>query len=135
MTASSILGLGFQFGGFDFLQRRFGLLRVGSLAGVLLGAAYLMLTLVGDGRDAATVAGAEARGAGGGDGASSGGHEGGGAAGEAETERVATPLAIGIVCCVTLLQGAGIAMSMAVPSPLLAQVRAVRCEKTRSGER
>ena len=78
---SSILGLGFQFGGFDHLQKRIGLLRVGALSGVGLASAYLLLTLV----DAPTV-----------------------------TSYL-------LVCVVTVLQGAGIAVSMAVPSPLLAQ--------------
>lgn len=81
MTSSSILGLGFQFGGFDWLQRRLGLLRVGALAGLLLSLAYSLLTLV------------------------------------------VTPsgMAIALVGLVTLLQGTGIAVSMAVPAPLLAQ--------------
>eukprot|EP00966_Prymnesium_polylepis_P163526 3779718-Prymnesium_polylepis.1 len=43
MTTSSILGLAFQFGGFDWLQRRLGLLRVGAIAGALLAAAYSLL--------------------------------------------------------------------------------------------
>ena len=81
MTVSSTLGLGFQFGGFNALQRRLGLLRVGALAGVALAAAYILLTLVVD----ASVAG------------------------------------YALIALVTLLQGAGIALSMAVPSPLLAQ--------------
>ena len=81
MTTSSILGLGFQFGGFDALQRRIGLLSVGALSGAALAIAYVLLMLV--------------------------------------TEPSA--LSYAIVCLVTLLQGAGIAVSMAVPSPLLAQ--------------
>ena len=70
-----------QFGGFNWLQQRIGLLRVGALAGAALATAYLLLCLV--------------------------------------TE----PSAVGyaLVCVVTLLQGAGIAVSMAVPAPLLAQ--------------
>ena len=81
MTTSSVLGLAFQFGGFNWLQQRIGLLSVGALAGAALAVAYGLLTLV--------------------------------------TEP--SPSGIALVCVVTLLQGAGIAMSMAVPSPLLAQ--------------
>ena len=35
-----------QFKGFDWLQRTIGLLRLGTLAGLLLSSAYLLLTLV-----------------------------------------------------------------------------------------
>ena len=82
MTTSSILGLLLQFGGFDMLQRRIGLLRVGTLSGISLSFAYLLLTAV---------------------------------------RAPITSTTYVLVSVVTLLQGAGIAISMAVPSPLLAQ--------------
>ena len=88
MTTSSVLGLGFQFGGFNWLQTRIGLLRVGALAGVTLAAAYATLACV-----------------------------------RASTPR---PAALALVGAATLLQGAGIALSMAVPSPLLAQYATTR---------
>jgi len=81
LTGTNVLGLGFQFGGFELLQRRLGLLRVGALSGLSLASAYAALTLISG----------------------------------------PSPFALPIVCAVTVLQGAGISVSMAVPSPLLAQ--------------